>query len=54
MVLSDLPALRNITMDEGRIDNLTELMHLNEASVFNTIKERYMADDIYTYSGNHC
>lgn len=43
--------MRNTTMNESRLDNLTELTHLNEPAVLHTIRERYLEDDIYTYSG---
>lgn len=51
VVISELPPRRNTTLNETRLDNLTDLTHLNEPSVLATIRERYLEDDIYTYSG---
>lgn len=51
MMMQEEPSQRNTTLNENRLDNLTELTHLNEASVLRTIKERYLEDAIYTYSG---
>ncbi|KAI9303935.1 P-loop containing nucleoside triphosphate hydrolase protein [Cunninghamella echinulata] len=47
---STLPPLRNPPKLEN-IDDLTNLSHLNEPSVLNTIKIRYAQRNIYTYSG---
>lgn len=46
--ISLLPQLRNLTDD---VDDLTNLSHLNEASVLNSVKIRYANKRIYTYSG---
>lgn len=43
-----LPQLRNLNDD---VDDLTNLSHLNEASVLNATKIRYTRKEIYTYSG---
>ena len=51
VLLAEAPPLRNTTLNETRLDNLTDLTHLNEPSVLATIRERYLDDDIYTYSG---
>ncbi|KAI8097679.1 P-loop containing nucleoside triphosphate hydrolase protein [Halteromyces radiatus] len=45
-----LPPLRNPPRLEN-IDDLTNLSHLNEPSVLNTIRIRYAQRNIYTYSG---
>ncbi|ORX48771.1 hypothetical protein DM01DRAFT_1338431 [Hesseltinella vesiculosa] len=45
-----LPPLRNPPRLEN-IDDLTNLSHLNEPSVLNTIRIRYGQRNIYTYSG---
>ncbi|KAI8330711.1 P-loop containing nucleoside triphosphate hydrolase protein [Chlamydoabsidia padenii] len=45
-----LPPLRNPPKLEN-IDDLTNLSHLNEPSVLNTIRIRYSQRNIYTYSG---
>ncbi|KAL1930542.1 hypothetical protein VTP01DRAFT_10704 [Rhizomucor pusillus] len=45
-----LPPLRNPPKMENT-DDLTNLSHLNEPSVLNTIRTRYMQRNIYTYSG---
>lgn len=42
---------RNASLGEERIDDLTGLAFLHEASVLNTIKSRYVDNSIYTYSG---
>ncbi|KAI9244449.1 P-loop containing nucleoside triphosphate hydrolase protein [Sporodiniella umbellata] len=47
---SQLPPLRNPPKIEYT-DDLTNLSYLNEPSVLNTIKTRYMQHLIYTYSG---
>ncbi|KAI7849698.1 P-loop containing nucleoside triphosphate hydrolase protein [Circinella umbellata] len=46
----NLPPLRNPPKMEYT-DDLTNLSHLNEPSVLNTIRTRYMQHLIYTYSG---
>lgn len=43
-----LPQLRNLSDD---VSDLTNLSHLNEASVLNSVKIRYAKREIYTYSG---
>ncbi|KAL0095549.1 P-loop containing nucleoside triphosphate hydrolase protein [Phycomyces blakesleeanus] len=45
-----LPPLRNPPKMED-IDDLTNLSYLNEPSVLNTIRIRYLQRNIYTYSG---
>ncbi|KAI8072331.1 P-loop containing nucleoside triphosphate hydrolase protein [Gongronella butleri] len=47
---ASLPPLRNPPRLEN-IDDLTNLSHLNEPSVLNTIRIRYAQRNIYTYSG---
>ncbi|KAI9492810.1 P-loop containing nucleoside triphosphate hydrolase protein [Zychaea mexicana] len=47
---ANLPPLRNPPKMEYT-DDLTNLSHLNEPSVLNTIRTRYMQHLIYTYSG---
>ncbi|KAI9488412.1 P-loop containing nucleoside triphosphate hydrolase protein [Zychaea mexicana] len=47
---ADLPPLRNPPKMENT-DDLTNLSYLNEPSVLNTIRTRYMQHNIYTYSG---
>ncbi|KAI8137073.1 P-loop containing nucleoside triphosphate hydrolase protein [Fennellomyces sp. T-0311] len=47
---ADLPPLRNPPKMENT-DDLTSLSYLNEPSVLNTIRTRYMQKSIYTYSG---
>ncbi|KAI9315178.1 P-loop containing nucleoside triphosphate hydrolase protein [Dichotomocladium elegans] len=47
---ADLPPLRNPPKMENT-DDLTSLSYLNEPSVLNTIKTRYLQRSIYTYSG---
>ncbi|KAI7877860.1 hypothetical protein K492DRAFT_231486 [Lichtheimia hyalospora FSU 10163] len=47
---ADLPPLRNPPKMENT-DDLTSLSYLNEPSVLNTIRTRYMQHNIYTYSG---
>ncbi|KAI9257981.1 P-loop containing nucleoside triphosphate hydrolase protein [Phascolomyces articulosus] len=47
---SELPPLRNPPKMENT-DDLTNLSYLNEPSVLNTIRTRYMQHNIYTYSG---
>ena len=34
---NDLPFLRNTTLNEDRLDDLTNLSHLNDPAVLNTI-----------------
>jgi myosin-5 len=46
-----LPAPRNTTLKEDRLDDLTALSYLTEPAVLNCIKQRYFNDTIYTYSG---
>lgn len=49
--LDDFPALRT-SNEEMPVDDLTTLTHLNEASVLDTVKSRYLDfQNIYTYSG---
>jgi myosin V len=43
--------LRNTTLNEDRLDDLTSLSYLNDAAVLNTIYCRYQDNIIYTYSG---
>ncbi|KAI8376428.1 P-loop containing nucleoside triphosphate hydrolase protein [Radiomyces spectabilis] len=47
---SNLPPLRNPPKMENT-DDLTNLSYLNEPSVLNTIRTRYLQRNIYTYSG---
>lgn len=47
----NLPHLRNITLNEDRLDDLTNLSYLNDPAVLNTIQCRYHDNIIYTYSG---
>ena len=46
-----LPTARNTTLSEDRLDDLTRMSYLNQPTVMNTIRTRYMEDVIYTYSG---
>lgn len=43
--------LRNTTLNEDRLDDLTTLSHLTEPAVLSTIQSRYLDNTIYTYSG---
>lgn len=45
------PCVRNTTLKEDRLDDLVRLSYLNQPTVMNTIRTRYMEDVIYTYSG---
>lgn len=45
------PVVRNTTLNEDRLDDLVRLSYLNQPTVMNTIKTRYMENVIYTYSG---
>lgn len=47
----NLPHLRNTTLNEDRLDDLTSLSYLNDPAVLNTIQCRYQDNIIYTYSG---
>ena len=47
----ELPYMRNTTLNEDRIDDLTILSYLNDPAVLNTINCRYQDNLIYTYSG---
>ncbi|EDQ92819.1 uncharacterized protein MONBRDRAFT_13965 [Monosiga brevicollis MX1] len=38
----------------NKVEDMAELTHLNEASVLHNLRDRYMADLIYTYSGLFC
>lgn len=49
--LTAQPALRNTTLNEDRLDDLTTLSYLTEPAVLNTLHTRYMENTIYTYSG---
>ena len=49
--IDNLPHLRNTTLNEDRLDDLTSLSYLNDAAVLNTIQCRYNDNIIYTYSG---
>ena len=48
---TESPFLRNTTLNEDRLDDLTNLSHLNDPAVLNTIHCRYQDNIIYTYSG---
>ena len=43
--------LRN-TDNEDKCNNLINLIHLNEASILNTVFIRYFDNKIYTFNGN--
>ena len=49
--VDNLPQLRNTTLNEDRLDDLTNLSYLNDPAVLNTIHCRYQDNIIYTYSG---
>jgi myosin V len=49
--IDNLPQLRNTTLNEDRLDDLTSLSYLNDPAVLNTIQCRYNDNIIYTYSG---
>lgn len=48
---TNAPCVRNTTLSEDRLDDLVRLSYLNQPTVMNTIRTRYMEDVIYTYSG---
>ena len=36
-----------------RVENLTELLHLNESSVLHVLQQRYGASLVHTFAGRH-